>query len=738
MKRRSAAKCSTMAAHFRNKEQEAALLKWVNTFPIGSRIEYLSDLCDGLAFAGMLEDFDKQYALSELEKNPSGPTDWLNKKSVLETVFKSLLRYIHNHTNGLEHLTATSMIDLNKIAEHDDVEETIKLLAVFLVAAAYCPERERYLNGITNLGEETATQLGEVIKKMAIEQSKLTKDAALATEEEYATLKAEHEKTRKRNGDLHTRIEELQIRNQELHESIEELQKKNQALEEANHGDQAHHIQRLFIEKQECENIIATQEQQIEDNRIEKERLNRELDKRPSAARIEKLNDELTMVKLENETLTKRANAADKYHDKLKRLNSIEDDNKRLRENVDVLESNQKFFDEVIAEKDHAQNAVKEYSKKFQQYENTQLDLEAEIRRLREELHSRNSDIERLNNQVAHDEEFIKGLEEQIQIGDPPPQSLDSPTSKAGHMTLEEELAEPNYDLEISRLKATNQALRSTNAGTNLTSLQIKLDETEIARKRLERNLQELTERHAIGQEQLKAIINTSTSEKDETIAHTRRLYLEANQELSLAKRKLNDLQAELSSRDRELLGTKADLSAINSDEMNALEQLKEANEIAASSLQNDLQILQGRHKNLEIDHEQTRSHLIEALLAKDNLTTELTKLKEAKPLESHAEVEKSGLALQSLKEQLANQEGIIQDLEERLKVAKEGGVDAQKAANEALIKNLARENSLMATAWYDLTSRLQSNHVVLQRRPDAPRSWLNKQRQMVNATPRR
>jgi len=59
------------------------------------------------------------------------------------------------------------------------------------------------------------------------------------------------------------------------------------------------------------------------------------------------------------------------------------------------------------------------------------------------------------------------------------------------------------------------------------------------------------------------------------------------------------------------------------------------------------------------------------------------------------------------------------------------------KAANETLIKNLSRENHLMATAWYDITSRLQSNHVVLQRRQDAPKSWLNKQRQMVNASRR-
>ena len=60
------------------------------------------------------------------------------------------------------------------------------------------------------------------------------------------------------------------------------------------------------------------------------------------------------------------------------------------------------------------------------------------------------------------------------------------------------------------------------------------------------------------------------------------------------------------------------------------------------------------------------------------------------------------------------------------------------KAAHETMIKNLTRENALMATAWYDLTSRLQSNHVVLQRRQDAPKSWLNKQRQLVQATARR
>ncbi|RYP26502.1 hypothetical protein DL767_008006 [Monosporascus sp. MG133] len=73
-------------------------------------------------------------------------------------------------------------------------------------------------------------------------------------------------------------------------------------------------------------------------------------------------------------------------------------------------------------------------------------------------------------------------------------------------------------------------------------------------------------------------------------------------------------------------------------------------------------------------------------------------------------------------------------ELERTLKAVRAGTeAGAQKAQNDQIIKNLQRENALIATAWYDLNSRLQSNHVVLQRRQDGAKSWLNKQRAMVS-----
>jgi protein HOOK3 len=46
-------------------------------------------------------------------------------------------------------------------------------------------------------------------------------------------------------------------------------------------------------------------------------------------------------------------------------------------------------------------------------------------------------------------------------------------------------------------------------------------------------------------------------------------------------------------------------------------------------------------------------------------------------------------------------------------------------------VENLKRENKLITSAWYDMTTRLQSNTVILQRK-EAPRSWLGKQRNLL------
>lgn len=88
-------------------------------------------------------------------------------------------------------------------------------------------------------------------------------------------------------------------------------------------------------------------------------------------------------------------------------------------------------------------------------------------------------------------------------------------------------------------------------------------------------------------------------------------------------------------------------VAAVDRDEIDALEDLKATNQIITSSLQNDLVLLQGKFKNLTTDYEQQKSHLVDALLAKDKLRQELATLREGKD----AAGEENNAGLQTLKE---------------------------------------------------------------------------------------
>ncbi len=79
---------------------QAALLTWVNTFPLDRKVDRLEDLADGQVFAQMLQDLDPEYNPTELEQN-TGSSAWLTKKRNIQSVSKALTKYIiHKDTSG--------------------------------------------------------------------------------------------------------------------------------------------------------------------------------------------------------------------------------------------------------------------------------------------------------------------------------------------------------------------------------------------------------------------------------------------------------------------------------------------------------------------------------------------------------------------------------------------------------------------------------------------------------------
>ncbi len=70
-------------------------------------------------------------------------------------------------------------------------------------------------------------------------------------------------------------------------------------------------------------------------------------------------------------------------------------------------------------------------------------------------------------------------------------------------------------------------------------------------------------------------------------------------------------------------------MAAVDQEEIDAINNLKTAHELISSSLENDLLILQNKHKALSTDFDEQKTQLVEALLSKDKLMKDITATKD-------------------------------------------------------------------------------------------------------------
>jgi protein HOOK3 len=417
--------------------------------------------------------------------------------------------------------------------------------------------------------------------------SKITQDIELALEEEHAKLLAAYNELKKKHADYITRFRRLEESHAELQEHSSDIENRLRVLQDSDDGDKVEHIKDLMTRLQEANDLIANQEQQAETDRVTKERQEKELNTlRPSARRLIEIEDHLNELKVENMTLTRKANKVDHYQKKLENLQNIEKENAHLRDQIETLELNMREFDKVNEDKSKMEQTVREFRSLISNLELENVTLIQSKIRLDEEVRFRDDQIQKLHERQQHDEKFIKDLQEQFSTdvtGPSPP----SPSTGHGKLTLEQELEQsddptPNYTLEISRLRAENQVLKSSTGGTTNANLRIDLEEAERIRKRLQENFQKLTEEWAIGQQQLNAALSNSAEEKlviitndvlnlgphkiltddfyrDKAFSNLQRLYRETAAELASTQSKLGETQLDLSSKERELLAAKTD-----------------------------------------------------------------------------------------------------------------------------------------------------------------------------------
>lgn len=302
--------------------------------------------------------------------------------------------------------------------------------------------------------------------------------------------------------------EELKSRHAETEEEL-------QNLKESQDDDQAKTIVlNLQRQLQESNDLIASQEQQLNTNDTLRRQQNAELTSlRSEAKRLTVLDDEVRELKTENATLARKANRADHFEKKIESLVSIQKENEKLKETNEVLIANMREWDQVHAELAKMQNSVERYQKMHTNQELDIVELERRIKIYQQETNKQKDELDDLKAQRENEERFYTEKIEELTVGH---QGIpESPTVAVVNKTLEQELDDdgpvvPVQSFEVSRLKAENQVLKNAAGGT----VKLELEELERARKQLDENLRKLTEEHIILQDQFKALVNGSEVEK--------------------------------------------------------------------------------------------------------------------------------------------------------------------------------------------------------------------------------
>ena len=500
---------------------------------------------------------------------------------------------------------------------------------------------------------------------------------------------------------------------------------------------------------------------------------------RRSTTEFQKLQDEFDVIKSERDSLAKKANTADHYREKVRALQHLEVEVKDLRTENSSLSQRSQSLDEARMQLSGQQKTIAELKKVLSSVEQISHDVEESKRRTEVELTFAKDRCVTLEDQHSKDQDTILELRDRLNGSDSG--ALVNTSDLNSELDIN---AKSRSDLmaDISQLRVENQKLKEDDEtrAENI-MLKDKLEDAERKIKSSEHRYWGLQQEKLFLEAQLKNVTAGLIGDESEAYALMSERYNDAQNALLEAKETNRKLHIDYEDKMQELDTAKLELKLDGKSEEEQRKILARAGSFEVQELRNTNRNLQEQHTTLEKEARQYQTLLTASLLEKDDLRKQLSELKDityendkdieddeqiqailkaskdgreegaASVLEDHTEQLQTKLVqsrdkLAKRTEHIKKQNITINELQEKLKIMEAGDREAtsrikeeqvaeQTIADREEVNSLNREIALMTTAWYDLTSRLQMNNVVLQRRNDAPRSWLNKQRHLINTT---
>jgi protein HOOK3 len=326
-------------------------------YPIGS--------IDPEAFTG---DLPSKTA-TEPESEP-----WTDNLHNLKHIYQGLTAYIVDRCRRKLPLPSGDP-DLEAVAQSKSEHDASQLLKLVLLAAIFGRFSMDYIQQLTSFSEEIQAQFYLILEEPeAVEEEEIpsplpeaqqheesvdvtlaepeeTKDPELVYEERIAELVSVNKELKQETLELKEQLENMHDLHTKLQKSYDNLETQHKDTAErldalrSGKGEQSIlSIQRTKMQQQET--VIATLETQV--TALQRERDSLKIENELLGNQIESFQqaqDELYELKLQHEKLERKANAADKYRQKLQSLQNAEDENEALKYRVSEMQRQLKQSD---------------------------------------------------------------------------------------------------------------------------------------------------------------------------------------------------------------------------------------------------------------------------------------------------------------------------------------------------------------------------------------------------------
>ncbi|CAI7584054.1 unnamed protein product [Penicillium pancosmium] len=748
-----------------------ALLEWINSFSLGKTLRETEDLTDGVILWEILQDIDPQYFLDEIPEREPGD-HWVAKWQNLKHIYKLLSNYIRHQNNDTIPPGLDPSPDLEAIAEKASAKETNKLLKILLIAAIYSPNAGTYVQTLQELSTPTQEGLKEIIQeaqdgehepldgadelKEELAKANHTGELELKFEERVGKVLAENDRLtqdkkelQKDLGDMHNRLARLQENNDTLQNRLASTEDRLVTLKSGK-GDLGFNAKALESKTRQQDDLIASQEAKLSAAQDEIDSLLMTVESlKVKNQRYQKLQDDYDELRTDRDQLARKANAAEKYRQKLQASQDFEKENSTLKNQL-------KDIQQQLKESDSQQRWTSERDVELEEYRKLLPQLEQEcneIQNLKKQLefnnHALTERLESADEQHERDDALISELRERLGEleGLPGTSSPGSDTPKMqGTLHKDFEAIESQLKSENDELKRDLEA--SKPPSTTLGAQSEGFSESFNASVQLAR---------------------TNTTQSDD--------YWKLYETYTSNLKRIAEIQDSLDTTKKELSDAQTNIGLLDYERSDMIRELEEHNSAELTKLRGEWSSLSQNvhHLEAEVDASQT---LVREVCAERE---DLRKMLEDKQNEISAEdqevmsemqmllgefethnseggdtpqkssyellkqcasvLEKNVERLAQRAEYIQQQNELIKSLRERMKKYEENfddGIPKEREIElQRVIDDQARELSLVSSAWYHLQSRWQNNNMTVSRfRHGANtadlRGWLAKQRSVV------